>query len=741
MRSLFARLLYAMCGVATVAMGLALFLQGRSLSEDLRTAAERRLDTAASAAQRLLDNHLASLADRYRAISGTPQFRANLEVGDGPTLAHYAGTLREQSGALRIAFLGAGDRVVAGAGDPSLDAQAFHIEDRGLIAHQGRPFAVASTPIGDVGRLVAIEPIPDATIASWSELCGAEVAFAPRGDVPADVLHREPRSFDGLVLRVSQALDAERNAVQNARLNLALAAGLGLALAFAASLVVSRSLVQPIQELKLAAGRVGSGDLTTPLDSARTDEIGDVARAFGRMTRDLGGTVGHVAEGANRVETIAGGISSAADGLVRVAQQQAQGIEETTERLARLGGDVEQIADQAAGSARALDQAVDGSSASFKELAVSGDVLKQNASLLSDRSEEIAGSIESMIESAAEVGASSEQLLSAVQVTAESMAAMETATQDVSAHAESTARLSGAVVTASEEGRRLVRSTVEGMDTIRSATQDVQSVIASLRERAEAIGRVLAVIDEVTDETALLALNAAIIAAQAGERGKAFAVVADEMKALAHRVQEGAKEIDGLVSAVQQESANAVTSIERGASSVHQVVDLARQAERSLDQIAGAARESGDRMAESARASGAQKQVASEVARQMQLVRQSAERIRDAAENQAKGHEVVRRSSSALRDVAREVQATIAEQARGAERIGSSIEAVQSAVQEITRGLASQATAHRGVADVVKGSRTHTHSHEESAARLGTAAAELEREAQGLRAAVRRFRI
>jgi methyl-accepting chemotaxis protein len=321
------------------------------------------------------------------------------------------------------------------------------------------------------------------------------------------------------------------------------------------------------------------------------------------------------------------------------------------------------------------------------------------------------------------------------------MAAMETATRDVSAHAESTARLSGAVVTASEDGRRLVRSTVAGMDSIRSATTEVQTVISSLRERAGAIGRVLAVIDEVTDETALLALNAAIIAAQAGERGKAFAVVADEMKALANRVQQGAKEIDGLIGAVQQESANAVTSIERGATSVHQVVDLARQAERSLDQITEAARESGNRMAESARASSAQKQVASEVARQMELVRQSAERIRDAAEAQQKGNEVVRRSSGALRDVAREVQGTITEQARGAERIGESIEAVQRAVQEITRGLASQSAAHQAVVDVVKGSRAHTHAHEESAARLGTAAADLAREAETLRAAVQRFKI
>jgi methyl-accepting chemotaxis protein len=741
MRTLFPRLLAAMCGVATAAMGVALFLQSRSLSADLRVAAERRLDSAAIASERLLDGHLAALAERYRAISGTPQFRATLEVDDAPTLAHYAATLREQSGAWRIAFLDTGDAVVAGAGDAALDALAFSVEGRGVIAQGGLPYAVASTRIADAGRLVAIEAIGPQTIAAWSELCGAEVAFAPPGEVRAGALTRETRGFGSLMLRVSQSLESERQAVANARWNLALAGGLGLALALAVSLLVSRSLVRPIEALKEAAGRVGSGDLTIALRSERTDEIGEVARAFERMAKDLGVTVGRVADAANRVETIAGGISRSSEGLVQVAQAQARGSEETAGQLAEIGADVQQIADQAAGSGRTLALAVDGSSASFKELAVSGDHLNRNASLLSARSEEIGGSIESMIASATEVATSTEQMLSAVRSTADSMAAMENATRDVSAHAETTARLSGAVVTASEDGRRLVRSTVEGMDAIRSATGEVQAVIASLRQRADAIGRVLAVIDEVTDETALLALNAAIIAAQAGERGKAFAVVADEMKALALRVQEGAKEINGLIGAVQTESANAVTSIERGASNVHEVVDLARQAERSLDQIAAAARESGNRMGESASATSAQKLVASEVAKQMELVRESAERIRDATRKQEQGNEIVRRSSSSLRDVAREVQATIAEQARGAARIGESIEAVQLAVKQITAGLAEQATAHDRVAEVVKGSREHTQSNEESAARLGAAAAELAREAQTLRETVRRFRI
>jgi methyl-accepting chemotaxis protein len=741
MRSLFARLLCVMCGVAAAAMGLALFFQERSLSQDLRLAAERRLDTASTAAERLLDAHLATLSERYRAISGTPQFRATLEVDDAPTLAHYAATLLQQSGATRIVFLGADDAVVAGAGDVALDAKAFGVNGRGVIAHDGAPFAVIHTRIADAGRLVAVERIEPRTLAEWSELCGAEVAFAPPGGERAGALTRQARDFDGLVLRVSASLDAERVAIAHARWNLALAGGLGLALAFGVSLMVSRGMVRPILELKGAAGRVGAGDLTIDLRSDRTDEIGDVARAFSRMAKDLGSTVGHVADAANRVETIASGISRSADHLMQVAQAQARGNEETAGQLEDIGGDVQQIADQAAGSGRTLALAVDGSSTSFKELATSGEILSQNASLLSERTEEIGGSIESMISSAAEVAASTEQMLSAVHSTAEGMAAMESATRDVSAHAESTARLSGAVVTASEDGRKVVRATVEGMDAIRRSTEEVQAVIASLQRRAEAIGAILAVIDEVTDETALLALNAAIIAAQAGERGKAFAVVADQMKALAHRVRDGAKEIDGLVGAVQTESKNAVSSIEHGASGVREVVQLAKQAERSLDQIAVAARESGDRMAESARATAAQKQVAADVAKQMALVRQSAERIRDATRSQEQGNQVVRRNSLSLRDVAREVQATIAEQARGAARIGQSIEAVQQAVKQITSGLAEQAAAHERVAEVVKSSRHHTQSHEESAGRLCTAAAELEREAQALRETVRRFRI
>ena len=370
-----------------------------------------------------------------------------------------------------------------------------------------------------------------------------------------------------------------------------------------------------------------------------------------------------------------------------MAQAQARSTEETAGRLAELGADVQQIAragrrlgaraSTTRWTARARRSGA-GALGPAAERATLGD--------FGSAATRSASSIESMIASAAEVGASTEQLLAAVRSTADSMASMETATSDVSAHVETTARLSGAVVTASEDGRRLVRSTVAGMDTIRSATDEVQTVIASLRQRADAIGRVLAVIDEVTDETALLALNAAIIAAQAGERGKAFAVVADEMKALANRVQEGAKEIDGLVGAVQagERQRRALDRARRRPASTRSSTWPARPSARSTRSPWRPAR-AATAWARARAPASAQKQVASEVAKQMDLVRQSAERIREATARAGAGQrgraaQLGRRCATSPS----EVRTRSREQARGAARIGTSIEAVQRAVREIT---------------------------------------------------------
>ena len=149
------------------------------------------------------------------------------------------------------------------------------------------------------------------------------------------------------------------------------------------------------------------------------------------------------------------------------------------------------------------------------------------------------------------------------------------------------------------------------------------------------------VIDDVADETNLLALNAAIIAAQAGEQGKAFSVVADEIKELADRVLASTKEIGGLIRAVQEEGSNAIGAIEKGASSVALGVDLSAEAGESLEEITRASRQSGTRIAGIVSAVREQAKAASHVVELMERVRGGVEQIRAAAAEQDRGNEVV----------------------------------------------------------------------------------------------------
>ena len=114
--SLRTRLIAILGATASVAIALALVFQDRTLARDLRHAASERLERSAAAANRLVDAHLAVVTERYRAISGTPQLRANLEVEDPPTLAHYASDLQQNLGAARILFLDAHGRTVAAVG-------------------------------------------------------------------------------------------------------------------------------------------------------------------------------------------------------------------------------------------------------------------------------------------------------------------------------------------------------------------------------------------------------------------------------------------------------------------------------------------------------------------------------------------------------------------------------------------------------------------------------------------------
>src|SRR5215467_8156774 len=173
---------------------------------------------------------------------------------------------------------------------------------------------------------------------------------------------------------------------------------------------------------------------------------------------------------------------------------------------------------------------------------------------------------------------------------------------------------------AAEQGNRAVRDTLEGMQRIRSSVQATAKKIKSLGDRSLEISEIINVINDITEQTNLLALNAAIEAARAGEAGRGFAVVADEVRKLAEHSRSATKDIAALIKAIQAETNEAVVVMEEGTKEVESGATLADQAGRALDAISSVVRQSAELVQEISLASKQQVRGTEGVANAMQII-------------------------------------------------------------------------------------------------------------------------
>lgn len=183
----------------------------------------------------------------------------------------------------------------------------------------------------------------------------------------------------------------------------------------------------------------------------------------------------------------------------------------------------------------------------------------------------------------------SNQLASAASDTSLSISRLASSVQQVATHVENANQVSEQASRTANAGEDAVAKTIAGMKAISESMSGIRSTIRVLDERSGAIGAIIEVIDDIAEQTNLLALNAAIEAARAGEAGRGFAVVADEVRKLAERSAKATREIGDLIKGIQSETAQAVSVTQQSASKVDEGAQLASHTGEVLGQIKQAA--------------------------------------------------------------------------------------------------------------------------------------------------------
>jgi methyl-accepting chemotaxis protein len=319
--------------------------------------------------------------------------------------------------------------------------------------------------------------------------------------------------------------------------------------------LLTRSIVQPLNQALEAARTIAKGNLTVAISAQGDDEPARLLAALDEMQGNLRRTVSQIAGSATQ-------LASAAEELSAVTEESARGV-------AQQNDEIEQ-------AATAVNQ-------------------------------------------------------------------MTAAVEEVARNAVSTSQASADSTRFAGQGRERVVATVSAIQTMTQDVLHTSQLIEGLAAQGRDIGKVLDVIRAIAEQTNLLALNAAIEAARAGEAGRGFAVVADEVRALAHRTQQSTREIEQMVAGIQSGTGDAVQSMEQSTALSQSTLTLARDADGALVQIAESVALINERNLVIASASEEQAQVAREVDRNLVNIRDLANQTATGAQQtSAASHELSR---------------------------------------------------------------------------------------------------
>ena len=274
---------------------------------------------------------------------------------------------------------------------------------------------------------------------------------------------------------------------------------------------------------------------------------------------------------------------------------------------------------------------------------------------------QIGNTASEVVSAATEVASSSEQMSRGAKDQTDQVTQISTAVEEMTVTIVESSKNAGEANSAAEQagqtagdGAQIVSETIQGMQAIATVVQESGESIGKLAESANQIGAIVEVIDDIADQTNLLALNAAIEAARAGEQGRGFAVVADEVRKLAERTGKATGEITEMIKGIQSETNEAVQSMEKGIKEVDNGRELADKAGNSLNEVVTMSGQVVDMIQQIATASEEQSSAAEQISQNMENIASIARESATGAEQSAAAAEQLNRNAEGMQQIVKQ---------------------------------------------------------------------------------------
>jgi len=458
-------------------------------------------------------------------------------------------------------------------------------------------------------------------------------------------------------------------------------------LGFTMSYFFNRNVKKPVLQINSVMEKITNGDLTVVIPDLGDNEIGGIAKGVGVLKLRLIQMIARINETAMNVGTAikqvdhtyriaSEGISSQAvavkNGIrsIQLANKSQREVSESIEKL--LNFSTENVT-------------------SLLEMKATAEEMSSQTQRLFRSTEDSYSVVLEMSQTSKSISTHSGEALSAVEDTSASVEEIGVSVREVEEHAIDSSKIADNLKEiTSGEGMMSVVNAVEGMDSITEQVQKSAEIIQRLGARSVDIEKVLSVIRDVTEQTNLLSLNAAILAAQAGEYGKSFSVVADEIRALSERTASSTREIGGIVKAIQKDIKDAVYAVDNAKLKVDDGNTLVLKVGEALRDILNASIQSSDMTKAIERATGEQSLGLRQVTSAIEDIRKVIVGVTKSTKEQENALSYLLEGVGDVKEVAELSKRSASEQAEGTRIISRNIELANEKINQINNNELNQ---------------------------------------------------